>query len=213
MKWIGPAFVSEGPTDDRFLGRIVGRAIEDACAARFGDDVLIGDVIPIRARTGPASIEDSVRVLVQNSGSYNLVVFHHDMGANPARVEREWIAPMRAMWHQAGTGEPVVFMLPVRESEAWALVDGDALRATFGVNWDDEALGLPVHPRRVADVADPKLVISQIAGRVSGRPVDYHARLGDLVDLRKLDEVDAYSSWLEELCAVLENDLRLKRIG
>ena len=213
VKWIGPAFVSEGPTDDRFLARIVGRAIEDACAARFDDLVLVGDVITIRARGGPASISDSVHSLVRNSGSYNLVVFHHDMGANPGRVEREWVAPMRAAWDRDGTGEPLVFLLPVRESEAWALVDGDALRSTFGVNWDDVTLGLPDRPRRVADVPYPKTVMRQISSRVSGRPVDYHSRLGELVDLRKLGEVDACSSWIEELCGVLENDLHLNRIG
>ena len=212
MKWIGPAFVSEGPTDDRFLTKIIGRALEELCAARFVDDVLIGDVIPVRTRSGPASVDASVRALVENSGSFNLVIFHHDVGANPERVQREWVVPMREAWSSRGVPAPLVFLLPVRESEAWALADGDALRSVFGVTWDDAELGLPGRRRRVAEIADPKRVISQISGRVSGRPVDYHSRLGELIDLRKLSEVDAYSDWTTELCAALENDLQLKRM-
>ena len=211
-KWIGPAFVSEGPTDDRFLAKIVGRAIEDLCAARFADVVLIGDVIPIRARGGPASVDASVDALIENAGSFNLVIFHHDMGANPDRVEREWLAPMRQAWSGRGTGEPLVFMLPVRESEAWALADGDALRATFGVSWSDSVLGIPAQRRRVAAEPNPKQVMRRITERVSGRSIDYHSRLGELIDLSKLDEVEAYSAWTAELCTALENDLNLKRI-
>jgi hypothetical protein len=56
----------------------------------------------------------------------------------------------------------------VREVEAWALADGDALRAALGVSLDDAALGLPVGAA-CERVTDPKLPLEQALKAALGR--------------------------------------------
>lgn len=154
MKWVCPAFVSEGPTDDRFLPNVLNRAVVDLCAQSFADYVEVADAVVIRNRSGPAPIADVVAQLRRNSGSYNLVIFHHDGGANRARADREWIEPMRTEWAASGSSDPLVFVVPIRETEAWALADGDAIRRVYGVSWDNARLGVPDNPRDVAAIPD-----------------------------------------------------------
>ena len=213
MKWVGVALVSEGPTDDRFLPGVIGRSLEDLLAREFDDYVLVGEVIPVQVSGGPAAVKDYVSALRDNVGSFNIVVFHHDSGANPNRVAEQWIDPMRREWSERGTEDPITFLVPVRETEAWALADGDALRRVFGVSWSDDELGIPANPRNVAGVTDPKKVIDGIVTRTSGRRADYHTRLGELVDLNRLAAVDAYAEWLRSVEQQLESSLNLKRIA
>ncbi|WP_158516729.1 hypothetical protein [Scytonema hofmannii] len=47
-------------------------------------------------------------------------------------------------------------VVPIREMEAWALVDGDALRGAFGTVLDDSALGISTRLREVEGIFEPK---------------------------------------------------------
>ena len=213
MRWVGPAFVSEGPTDDRFLANLLNRAIVDLCARRFSDAVDVADAVVIRDRGGPAPIPAVVAALRRNAGSFNVVIFHHDGGSDVDRVEREWIRPMREAWSSADVPAPIVFVIPVRESEAWALADPDAIRRVYGVSWDNVRLGVPDNPRDVRRIADPKSVLTAISKAVGGRGTHYYARLGELVDLGRLAAVDAFAQWCDDMSHVLENDIRMTRRG
>lgn len=213
MKWVCPAFASEGPTDDRFLPNIINRAIVDLCASTFADSVEVADAVVVRDRGGPSPVDDAVAALQVNSGSYNMVIFHHDAGANRQRVERDGIQPMRTAWAASGSQDPLVFVVPVRETEAWALADGDALRRVYGVSWNNARLGVPDNPRDVRDIADPKLTLAAIGKAVSGRVGNYHARLGELVSLDRLAAVEAFAEWRCDMAHVLEHDIRLTRQG
>lgn len=211
MKWVGPAFVSEGPTDDRFLPNVINRAIEDLCARQFADSVEVADAIVIRSSGGPAPVSEVVAELRRNSGSYNMVIFHHDSGTNRDRVEREWIRPMRSAWAASGLQDPLVFVVPVRETEAWALADSDAIRRVYGVGWSNDRLGVPDHARDVRSIADPKKVLASIGRAVGGRVTNYHARLGELVSLDRPAAVEAFAEWRDDVAYVLEHDIRLTR--
>jgi hypothetical protein len=213
VKWVCPAFASEGPTDDRFLPNVINRAIVDLCARHFSDYVEVADAVVVRDRGGPASIPDVVAELRRNAGSYNMVIFHHDAGANRDRVDREWVEPMRAAWAATDSSDPLIFVVPVRETEAWALADGDAIRRVYGVSWDNARLGVPDNPRDVCDVHDPKKVLAAIGKAVGSRVTNYHARLGELVSLDRLAAVEAYSEWRGHMVHVLEHDIRLTRQG
>ncbi|GAB3800854.1 hypothetical protein GCM10027605_17180 [Micromonospora zhanjiangensis] len=95
-------------------------------------------------------------------------------------------------------------MIPVRETEAWLLADGEALRNTLGVRWSDADLGLPRRARDVEQISDPKKVLDQIMCRVS-RPVRSHyGQLGELISLEKLREVPAYRRWWDDSRVALE---------
>ncbi|MFD0817826.1 DUF4276 family protein [Micromonospora zhanjiangensis] len=194
--------MSEGVTDDQFLPRLLARALAEICVTEFEDSVEVADVQPLRDRRGPCSVGEVIELVEQNSASFLIIFFHHDQGGSAERVEREWLQPLRNQW--GSRPERLVTVIPVRETEAWLLADGEALRNTLGVRWSDADLGLPRRARDVEQISDPKKVLDQIMCRVS-RPVRSHyGQLGELISLEKLREVPAYRRWWDDSRVALE---------
>ncbi|WP_089156902.1 DUF4276 family protein [Micromonospora sp. NBS 11-29] len=201
MRYLTSALVSEGVTDDQFLPRLLVRALTEICQSEFEDAVEVADVQPLRERKGPCSVADVISLVEQNPASFSLVFFHHDQGASAERVDVEWLQPLRSLW--GDRAEQLVAVVPVRETEAWLLADGDALRSALGVRWTDAEMGLPVQPRRVERIADPKKALNDIMARVSRSTTDHFGQLGELVSLAKLEDVPAYRQWWSETCNAL----------
>ncbi|MEV0393069.1 DUF4276 family protein [Polymorphospora rubra] len=193
MRYLTSALVSEGVTDDQFLPRVLGRALTELCMTEFDETVDVADVQPLRTRLGPCSIEEVVEIADSNPASFTLFFFHHDQGANPERVENEWLRPLRKLW--GDRVERLIAVVPVRETEAWLLADGQALRDALGVNWSDESMKLPRQPKDVEQVTDPKKVLNDVTRRVSRSTFDHFAQLGELVSLDRLARVPAYQRW------------------
>ncbi|MEU4568350.1 DUF4276 family protein [Micromonospora sp. NPDC023956] len=197
MRYLTSALVSEGPTDDQFLPRLLGRALTYLCMTEFEDAVDVADVQVLRDRKGPSSVQDVIKVVELNRAAFSLIFFHRDQGTDPRRVEREWIQPLRELWGERA--EQLVAVIPVRETEAWLLADGDALRNALGVpSWTDGFMGLPARPAQVEDLADPKRVLSDLTQRVSRSREDHFVQLGELVSLDRLYQVPAYRRWWDD---------------
>lgn len=194
MRWLQMALVSEGPSDDLFLPPVLHRSAVD----RYGRDAVVEDVVPVRAAKGPAAIEGSIRALRAREGSFNLVVVHHDHDGSADR----WIGEFRRQWLASGCPDPVAAVVPVRETEAWALADGDVLRRVLGVTWDDRRLGLPDR-RELEGLLDPKALLRRLMGRHRRWDVEYLARLGELVSLERLRELSAFRRWEDDLAEAL----------
>jgi hypothetical protein len=104
-------------------------------------------------------------------------------------------------------------VVPVRETEAWTLADGDALRGAFGTTLGDTSLGLPYPPHKVESIRDPREVLHEALLRVVGRPhrrrrpAQFLEAIGIRVGLQQLRRVPAF--------ARLDDDLRdaLHRLG
>lgn len=101
-------------------------------------------------------------------------------------------------------------VVPVREMEAWTLVDGNALRATFGTVLDNKALGIPSSPREVERIYDPKLVLNEAYDKVVGLPrrrktnvTSFLNAIGERIDLNQLRQVQAYQRFETELYRAL----------
>jgi hypothetical protein len=164
----------------------------DACATEFNDAVDIPATTVLRYRAGPPSVEDVVQLVNRNSGSFLLVFVHHDQDSSRARLEREWLTPLLSAW--GSRIERLVTVVPIRETEAWVLADGNALRRALGVRWGDDELGVPGRPREVERIDDPKVPLSKVAGRI-GRPVAfYFERLAELISLDVLRDVPSFAS-------------------
>ena len=191
--------LTEGRTDDRILPRLLERSADEVCARAVKASVDVGEVIVVRPRPGPPNIGEIVAEAIKNDGAFNVLLVHRDIGASRERSEREWIHPIRDAWSAAGRAEELVIAAPVRETEAWALVDGDALREVFGVNWTDDRMKLPAVPHLVERVEDPKQVLEGVREQISRRSTDYYARLGDLIRLERLRLVPSFQAWEEEL--------------
>ena len=99
-----------------------------------------------------------------------------------------------------------VAVIPVRETEAWALVDGDALRNIFGTTLTDGALGLPPSAGAVEAVSDPKDSLNRAfatthpTGRRRKQGVSPLLNaLGEQVSLPLLRQLTAFVSLEDEL--------------
>lgn len=195
MRYLSTALVSEGPSDDEFLPRLLGRALTELCLTEFDDPVEVADVLPLRAHSGPPTIDETIALVERNAGAFSVVFFHRDQGANAERVQDEWLDRLRQRWPFK---EPLVAVVPVRETEAWLLADGQALRDALGVRWSDEEMGLPPHPRQVEDVPDPKKTLENVIRQVR-RPTNGHrGQLGELVSLDRLRLVPAFQRWWDD---------------
>ncbi|MBM0277958.1 DUF4276 family protein [Micromonospora tarensis] len=193
MRYLTSALVSEGVTDDQFLPRLLARSLTEICLTEFEDAVEVADVQPLRDRGGPCSVADVVGLVEQNPASFSLVFFHHDQGASAERTAAEWLRPLRELWGERA--EQLVAVVPVRETEAWLLADGEALRRALGVSWTDSEMGLPAQPRLVERVVDPKSALNSVMRRVSRSTTDHYGQLGELVSLDRLQGVPAYKRW------------------
>ncbi|MEQ4302501.1 hypothetical protein ABNF97_14080 [Plantactinospora sp. B6F1] len=180
-------------TDDQFLPRLLGRALTELCWTEFADPVEVADVQPLRDRKGPCALPDVIKLVQRNAASFSIIFFHHDQGASADRVEEEWLRPLRQIW--GDRPEHLVAVVPVRETEAWLLADGDGLRRALGVRWTDTAMGLPAHPKDVERIADPKRVLNEVLARVRRSIGDHYGQLGELVSLDRLSTVPAYRRW------------------
>ncbi|MEO3745461.1 DUF4276 family protein [Plantactinospora sp. B5E13] len=193
MRYLTSALVSEGVTDDQFLPRLLGRALTELCLTEFDDVVEVADVQPLRRRKGPCSVEEVIELVELNANSFSVVFFHHDQGAAAERLQLEWLGPLQRLWGERV--ERLVAVVPIRETEAWLLADGVALRTALGVRWSDAEMGLPAHPKDVERIDDPKRILNGVLRRVSRSIDDHYGQLGELVSLDRLQLVPAYRRW------------------
>jgi len=201
MRYLATALIAEGPFDDLFLPPLLTRALTDICLADFEDSVDVADVLPLRAVNRPHSVPETLKLVSENAGSFNVVIFQRDQGANTARVRDEWLGPLMEQW--GDRPEQLVRIVPVRETEAWMLADGDALRRVLGLRWPDKRLGVPDRPKAVEEIPDPKKPLRDLGAEL-GRPIDrYFERLGELVSLSVLASVPAFAWWRREAVEAL----------
>jgi hypothetical protein len=201
MRYLASGLVAEGITDDRFLRPLLSRALEELCAGEFDESVEVSDVQVLRSRSGPLGVDSILELLDGQGGSFVLVFVHRDQGANADRVRSEWTEPLRSRWDDR-TGR-LVMVVPVRETEAWMLADGEALRAVLRVRWPDRQLGVPATPRRVEEVVDPKQALRRMEARISRSFDAYLDRLGEEVSIEVLRKVPAFRQWWDDTCSAL----------
>lgn len=103
-------------------------------------------------------VESRVRAGVELlGGSVDLVVVHRDADNVGALQRREEIVRAVGAVIASATTVPVI---PVRMTEAWLLLDEEAIRRVAGNPRGRRELGLP-SLRKVESVADPKLLLQQ----------------------------------------------------
>ncbi len=144
MAYLGLALFAEGPTDHRFLRPLLRRMCENVCVNYAKTNVEIGDILDIHT---PARVKDEkrdIRVLEAAKDAlhaWHILFVHTDGAGNPDRALAERIEPAirRIIDEMGGDKRRGVAVVPVRETEAWCLVDGAALRKAIGVTHKDES--------------------------------------------------------------------------
>ena len=206
MRYLGLALFAEGPTDHRFLRPVLSRLTE---AIFLPEPVVMGEVLELHSPVpaGAARREERILTAARDAlGAWDVLFIHADGGGDPGGARSGQIEParQRIAAELAGAGESVA-VVPVRETEAWALCDPDALRRAIGITLSAEALALT---RGVESIPHPKAALQRVGERSAGRRGArrtlgsdlFLRRLGEAIDLERLRAVPAFQR--------LEADLR-----
>lgn len=209
MRYLASALAAEGPSDQRFLKPILRRLIEDLCLQYANDLVSIAEIQEVKGRGLDiiANLKDGLKY-------FHLLFIHVDGRSNPEGVRAQQVEPIiLELKKQIGSDQSrptVVAVVPVRETEAWALVDGEALRKALGISIDDRGLGIPSRPREVEHIPDPKAslrtVFQNAIGQRRGSRRNVAAELGKIgesIELGRLKKVPAFSRLEEDLYRAL----------
>ncbi len=207
MRYLGLALFAEGPSDHRFLSPLLRRLTEEQCKRHAREVVDVGSVVSLHSpadSTRGTRSERISRAAREAWPQWNVLFVHTDGAANPERARAERVGPavqaLRDLMEDDGF---VVGLVPVRETEAWILGDGDALRAALGVTFTDSQLGVPAPPARVQGIADPKRAFQQACrlGRRSRGPNQsvYLRKLGETISLDRLLSIPAFGELAREL--------------
>lgn len=197
-RYLSIALSPEGRSDPDLLLPLLRRTVESACQ-EAKTEVEIADpfsLAPRQQNRREAVLEEIGRI----SQQVEIVVAHVDGNGDPDEAVRRHVDPLRTV------AENIVPLVPVRETEAWALCDGETLRRVFRVRADDAALGVPPQPVQVEAIADPKAALDRSAelGRNPSRRRGPGARphftqLGELLPIDVLERVPSYIAFKTSL--------------
>lgn len=212
MRYLSACFIGEGPTDD-CLARLGMRAVAWILAREGRGPVDIGE--PEIVRTPHRELEATIRAANEALASHNLLLLHTDGKGSPQRAYDERIAPvfgeLRGDPQLAGKG--LVGVVPVHETEAWLLADGEALREVLGTRRSAQELGLPTAAAQIESLPDPKAVLRNAQARARGGrrrsragldvPYELLADRARLDCLRRLEAFQRFESDLRRALAEL----------
>ncbi len=213
MAYLGLALFAEGPTDHRFLKPVLRRLCENMCLQHAKMMVDIGDVLELHspARVRDESRETRIREAAREArDAWHILFIHADgSGDYPGARESLVLPACRAIAGEIGEeSRQTVAVIPVRETEAWCLVDGDALRRSFGTTKGNAELDVPERGRDVEGILDPKSALDEVCRRAisprrrrGGRrkAAEFLDQIGEFVSIEQLDQVPAFGRLRQEV--------------
>ncbi len=196
MKYLVAAYFRdvEGPSDWLFLEPVCRRLLQDLL--RHGTIAVEIQQPFLQLGRGERDVEAQQQHARQHCREFHIALLHTDGKGDPERAYRERIVPVAGCL-QEETGARVVGVIPVHETEAWMLCDGDALRASLGTRLQDHDLELqPAGQLESCD--DPKALLDAACAKAySGRRGRRGRKppredLGERVDLEALRRLQAF---------------------
>lgn len=216
MHYLGLALYAEGKTDYYFLRPLLLRLCMDIClrqatrSVEFNEEFIALDD-PSHAR-GAARETRIVEAARQARGAWRIVFVHTDGANDPSRSRTQLAQPALDLLRQSCADDGIgVAVIPIKETEAWALVDGDALRQVFCTVLDDERLGVPPLGT-IETLQDPKARLNQVF--LSTNPPARSRRagtspwlqsLGEQVSLERLRQLPGFQALEAELIGALRH--------
>ncbi|HAI69403.1 MAG TPA: hypothetical protein DCM38_08205 [Gammaproteobacteria bacterium] len=210
MRYIELALFAEGPTDYRFLSPILRRVTEDLCCQYAKQPVEVREeVLGLQTPQLFHEASRAQRILAaarQDCHSYLILFIHSDSDGDWKRAFKERVNPAIQLINQDALLQKkrTVAIIPVQETEAWALVDGEALRSAFGTTMTNQSLGIPSKAGEVEKISDPKQVFNFAFAKVVSRRRKAKAAafleiISEKIELACLREVPAFKRFEEEL--------------
>lgn len=160
--------IGEGPTDDALMPIIVW-LLEDPALGLLPDVEITPRFIDHDQFPGGYGTDDRIVEVLRDIPS-DLIFIHHDADG-PTHVVREREIRNAILGAELRTTglPPTIPIVPVRETEAWLLVDASAVRRVARNPGGRVHLGLP-HVHAVEACQDPKAVLRAALRIASGLP-------------------------------------------
>lgn len=215
MRYLRCLLVHEGPSDAWFFQPLLHRALEQMVVENFGGRVDIAsiDTLYAEGRHRPADHQrpDDVLAAVRVNGAFDVLLFHHD-GA-PQRFATDVVKRMREAWSTRDGREPLVLVVPVRETEAWVLADRAALADTLSIRTALVEKAVPARAAEIESLIDPKkplrsLVDPTMSMQDKRRHDEFYKdlldRLANKVSIDRLREFPSFARWWDDMKQALE---------
>ena len=197
-------FIGEGSSDDGIISHLESLCIDAGATEVTG---VAPDFRRLRDSVGH-TVEAKLRAALALEPEANLVFVHRDADARSGSARYREITTAAIACR---CDKPLVCVVPIRATEAWLLLDEDAIRRVAGRPHGMVRIGLP-KPDAVERVARPKEKLQQALERASeatGRRLErirqdfpLHRRVL-LQDLSTIGPLEQVPSWQR-----LRNDLR-----
>lgn len=212
-RWLGLALYAEGADDHRFLESLLRRSVEHVLLSG-GHSVEVSPIQRLATSDKIRSRGDRIADGAERSqGAFHILFVHADADGDTERARIERVQPgIDAMHERLGSdarcGVPVV---PIRETEAWALADYERLCEILGTAASPDELGLPRSPDALERERDPKALfesVVQIArsgrrGRRRPKAASFLDLLGESVRIEECARLAAFATFLSELADAL----------
>lgn len=151
--------VCEGSSDEGLVAHLQSICIERGAAEAIG---LAPDFSRL-PRAPSKDVKTRILAALALEPSTNVVFVHRDADSRSEEPRINEIAEA-----SAGASVPVVPVVPIQETEAWLLLDEDAIRSVVENAHGTVSLGLP-RPRDVEKLADPKEKLKEVLAVASGQ--------------------------------------------
>lgn len=142
-------------------------------------------------------------------GEFHILFVHADGGGDAQQARRNSVTPGLALVRErlGENGRRGVAVVPVRETEAWALADAEALLDVFGTTKSATDLGLPRSAAEIEKLLDPKATFAAALtrarpgrrGRRRPSPAAFMDLLGERSSIAALSSLSAFTMMLDEL--------------
>lgn len=213
MAYVRLGLFAEGPDDYHLLSPLLRRLTEQLCREEARGIVEVEEVQGLDAPSRFRNEDRATRILEAAKtfwGGTCILFIHADGAGAPETKEAEQIRPGMTLVERELPRGACVAVVPVREMEAWILADGNALRDALGTTLGDEELTIEKRPRDVESILDPKARVRMAfqaatapSTRRRSKPSDFHARIGERLDLKTLRQIPAFHRVEEHLRGAL----------
>ncbi|WP_438008489.1 hypothetical protein WME89_07120 [Sorangium sp. So ce321] len=197
---------AEGPSDYDFLLPLLDRLLPSLAAALFPGTCEIAESLGIDAPP-PAQGDRAERIAAAIADRWEectLFVIHADGAGDPASARRSCVDPGVETARRASPNAITVPCVPVRDTEAWMLVDVEVFRTLLGSGTQP---ALPTEPEREAD---PKLTLGRLLreGGMKRKPERIYRLFGEEVSLEALRTLPAFRRFEAELSEAIQSAAR-----
>jgi len=166
------AIFCEGPTDYSYLEVIIPKLISEIILQEGLRNIDVAEQPVLRLGRFGRAVDSVAQEACSASGAFHLMFVHADTGGRALEegLENRSTAYCLAMNTQCNWPcERCIVAAPRHETEAWAMLDRNAISGALGYTGDLLALGLPRNAAQIERLVDPKSTLNGIISSVRGR--------------------------------------------